>query len=437
MAHTETVHLAEERYSMTSRTRTILFALIGVGLLLTVAGIFQIKGAAHHDHSSALVSAGNAVDAHDTHHAPGWTTRFWANLLLNGWYLLIIALSGTFFIAVNYAANAGWATGLKRIPEAMGFYVPIGLVLLYIAVIFGGHDLYHWQAEGITDPASSHYDAIIASKAWFLNPTFLYVVTPALGIVFFLFHRNFRRLSLREDTEGGLSFFNRSVSFSGAFLFVFAFGFSIMSWMLIMSVDPHWYSTIYAVYNFAVSFVCGIAVMIMFTLFFKSQGYLSFINKEHIHDLGKFMFAFTVFWTYIWLAQYLLIWYADIPEEVKYYHDRLDGYNGIYQFQFWLNLVLCFALPFLGLMTRNAKRNTNWLYFIGTIILIGHWNDMYLLIMPGTVKETAGIGLLELGMPLFFAGLFIFVVLKAFEKAPTFPMKHPYLEESVHHDVGP
>lgn len=440
MAHTHTVHLTEERYSMTSRTRNILFGLIGLGLLITIIGIFQAQGGSAHadvDHT-ALVSAGEgAGHAESAHHGPTWMSRLWANLLLNGWYTLIVALAGTFFIAVNYAANAGWATGLKRIPEAMGYYIPVGLVVLLLAVFLGGNDLYHWRADGIMDPESGAYDSIIASKGWFLNSAFYYVIAPLLVVVFYLFHRNYRKLSLQEDSQGGAGFLKKSVAFSGAFLFLFAFGFSIVSWEYIMSVDPHWFSTIYAIYNFAISFVCGLTVMTMLLLFLKSQGYLSFINGEHIHDLGKFMFAFCIFWTYIWLAQYLLIWYADMPEEVVYYFDRTDGNAGIYQFQFWANLFLCFFIPFLGLMTRNAKRNPAWLYIIGSIILIGHWNDLYLLIMPGIMGEHASIGLLELGMPIMFGALFVFVVLKAFEKAPTFPLQHPYLEESVHHDVGP
>lgn len=432
--HTESVHLTEERYKMTGRTRNILFGLIGLGLILTLVGIFQVKGGAHHE-AHALVSS-DAGAGHEGGHHVSWMARVWANLLMNSWYTFIIALSATFFIAVNYAANAGWATGLMRVPQAMGFYAPIGFVILLITAIFGGKELYHWMHDGVTDPASANYDALIASKTWFLNNTFLYVVAPVLVIVFFLFHRNFRKMSLREDEEGGVGFFKRGVAFSGAFLFIFAFGFSILAWLFIMSVDTHWFSTIYSIYNFAISFVCGMTVLTMFVLFLKSQGYLSIVNDEHIHDLGKFMFAFSIFWAYIWLSQYLLIWYANIPEESVYYNMRKEENGGIYQFQFWFNLILNFAIPFIGLMMRNAKRNPTWLYIIGSIILIGHWNDLYLMIMPGIMRDGAHIGLLEIGMPVFFAGIFIFVVLKSFEKANTYPKKHPYLEESLHHDVG-
>lgn len=431
MGHHETIHLTEERYVMTSRTRNFALGLLGIGLILTIIGIFMAQSGSHHEEHHALVSAGHEVGAAAEHHGPTWVSRVWANLLLNSYYALIIAVSGTFFIAINYLANAGWAVGLKRIPEAMGMYLPVGFVFVLIATLFGAHDLYHWTHEDVATT-----DEAIKGKSPFLNKGMLYGGFTVIVGIFFYFHTKLRNLSHKEDTEGGLNIFNKSVRISAAYTFIFAFAFSTMSWIIVMSIDPHFFSTIYSIYNFAISFVCGLTVMLMLTLFLKSEGYLTIINKEHIHDLGKFIFAFSIFWTYIWLAQYLLIWYANIPEESVYFVERLDGNGGRYQFQFWLNLFLCFVAPFFGLMTRESKRSTTWLYIIGTIILIGHWNDLYLIVMPGIMKDQPGLGLLELGMPLFFAGLFIFVVLKALERAPLFPMKHPYLEESVHHDVG-
>lgn len=234
----------------------------------------------------------------------------------------------------------------------------------------------------------------------------------------------------------GLKFFDKSVKLSAAFTFIFAFSFSVFVWVNIMSVDPHWYSTIYVIYNFAISFVTGLTVMCLIVLYLKSKGYLSFINGEHIHDLGKFMFAFSIFWTYIWLAQYLLIWYANIPEETIYYWERMMN-STYFRTLFFTNIALNFVIPFITLMTRDNKRNPKVLFFVGGIILIGHWLDLYLMIMPGTVKDMSSIGALEIGMPLVFAGIFLFIVFNALTKANLFPKNHPYLEESVHHDVGP
>jgi hypothetical protein len=225
----------------------------------------------------------------------------------------------------------------------------------------------------------------------------------------------------------------KSIRLSAAFLVIFAFSFSILSWMIMMSIDAHWFSTIFSVYNFAIAFVTGLTVLMFFTLYLKSKGYLEIVSDEVIHDLGKFMFAFSIFWAYIWLAQFLLIWYANLPEEVVYYDARLTE-----QFKplFLTNVVMNFALPFLILMMRNAKRNPKVLLVAGSIILLGHWLDMYLMVMPGTLGDKSGFGLLEIGMTIAFAGLFIYVVLQGLSKANLIAKNHPFLLESANHDVG-
>lgn len=415
MAHVELKPIPDERYTMPAKTRNILLGLIIIGLVLSIAGYFMGTGGEHHaaDHG---------------HHKSG-LARVWANLLLNSWYAFLVAIAGMFFIAINYLANAGWATAIKRIPEAFGAYIPVAGITLLAVGILGMHDLYHW-----TDPEALAHDEVLSGKGWFLNKGWLFGGTAVIFCVYFLFWRLLRKASLNEDAQGGLNFFEKSITYSAIYTFFFGFSFSAMAWLWLMSLDAHWFSTIYSVYNFAISFVCGLAVITMIVLHLKKHGYLSIVHDEHLHDLGKFMFAFSIFWTYIWLAQYLLIWYANIPEESVYYVMRKDGQ---YEFQFWLNIVLCFIIPFLGLMSRDAKRNPKFLITIGTIILVGHWNDLYLMIFPAVVGENAGITLLEVGMPMIFIGLFGFIVLTALSKANLFPKNHPYLQESVHHDVGP
>jgi hypothetical protein len=442
MAHTENVQLADERYVMSSRTRMWVMVLIAVGLVLTIAGIIMHKnGVSTPDaHHAAMASAG-----HDAEHAAeatagahhdeiSWTARIWSNLLINSWFFFLISIIGTFFVAVNYLAEAGWSASIKRIPEAMGAYLPVALVTLLATIFFGAKELYHWMHEGVTNPDSPHYDSIIAGKSAFLNSGFLYGGTLVILCLFILFTYLIRKNSKLEDEVGGLKHFNKSFRISAAFTFIFAFAFSILTWLLVMSVDVHWFSTIYSVYNFATGFVSGIAVITLLVLFLKSQGYLNFVNAEHLHDLGKYMFAFSIFWTYIWLAQYLLIWYANIPEEVTYYIARFEG---PYSFQFWLNIAMCFFFPFLWFMTRGNKRNATPLTIGAIVILIGHWSDVYVLITPGVLKESVHFGLLEIGMPMLFAGIYIFMVLSALGKANLFPKNHPYLKESILHETGP
>lgn len=471
MAHYELQELADERYVMTSRTKMWLLALIVVGAIFTTIGLISASsGNSHHEehateathdahgdghaaeehhdkaeHTEAHADAAHASHdgeeahgddhaAHGGHHEAGWTARLWSNLLINGWFFMLISVMGTFFIAVSYLANAGWHTAVKRIPEAMGSFLPLSLVIILVALIFGATELYHWMHEGVTDPNSPNYDAIIAGKSPFLNSGFLYIGTVVIVAIFILFTYLLRKNSLKEDEVGGTDLHTKSFKQSAAFTFIFAFAFSILSWLVMMSVDVHWFSTIYSVYNFATGFVSGMAVITIILLFLQSQGYLSFVTEEVRHDLGKFMFAFSIFWTYIWLAQYLLIWYANIPEEVTYYSARFDG---PYNMHFWLNVFMCFFFPFLWFMTRNNKRKTMPLLIGASVILIGHWSDVYILVTPGVMKENYHFGLLEIGMPILFAGLYIFVVLTALGKANLFPKKHPYLHESVLHDVGP
>jgi hypothetical protein len=201
-----------------------------------------------------------------------------------------------------------------------------------------------------------------------------------------------------------------------------------------MSIDAHWYSTMFSVYNFAISFVTGLSVMMIILQYLKIKGKMTLVSDEVTHDLGKFIFAFCVFWAYIFLSQWLLIWYTNLPEETVYFAARLQG---DFRPLFFINLFMCFVAPFLVLMMRNAKRSPVVLIIAASIILIGHWVDMYLLIMPGTVGDHAGIGLLEIGTTVSFLGLFAYTVLNSLSKANLYPINHPYVLESANHDVGP
>jgi Ni/Fe-hydrogenase subunit HybB-like protein len=201
-----------------------------------------------------------------------------------------------------------------------------------------------------------------------------------------------------------------------------------MSWDWIMSVDPHWYSTLFGWYVFASFFVSGITVIAMTTLYLKSKGYLEQVNTSHIHDLAKFMFGISIFWTYLWFSQFMLIWYSNIPEEVTYFVTRIEHYK----LPFFGMLALNFIFPLLILINTDFKRLTWVVVMAGTVILFGHYIDFFNMIMPATVGDQWFIGIPEIGALLFFLGLFIFVVFTTLTKAPLVAKGNPYIEESKH-----
>ena len=233
--------------------------------------------------------------------------------------------------------------------------------------------------------------------------------------------------------EAGTTYWYKIRKYSTIFLVIFAVTSSTSAWDWIMSIDTHWFSTMFGWYTFASWFVAGLATITLITVLLKENGYLSVLRADHMHDLGKFLFAFSIFWTYIWFAQFMLIYYSNIPEESFYYVERLTSHT--YAPLFFLNLFLNFVFPFLVLMTRDSKRHGIFLKIVCVVLLIGHWVDFYLMVSPAVIGENGSIGLMEVGSTMVFGTAFIFVVLTALSKAPLIQKNHPMLQESVHHHV--
>jgi len=364
------------------------------------------------------------------------STKIWANLLTAGYYFFMVSLCALFWYAIQYAANAGWSVSIKRVPEAIYTFFPIAFVVLIIAAFLGKDDIYHWahyEHLGLK-PGDTGYDKVLDGKSGFLNTGMLFILPTILVAIWYFLGNKMRKLSLAEDTAnaGDVTFFRKTTRLSAGFLVLFGFTISIVAWLFIMSVDAHWYSTIFGVYNFATSWVSSISVILIFVLYLKSQGHLNLVNKEHQHDLGKFMFAFTVFWAYIWLFQYLLIWYAHIPEEMMYYQLRFEQYKTY----FLANFVINFVLPFAFLLMRTAKRTNAVIISIGALLFVGHYFDVWFMVMPGVFGPGMHIGLLDIGIFVFFTGLFVYWVLNQLTKRGLVAVNHPYLEESVYHDTG-
>ncbi|RED96231.1 quinol:cytochrome C oxidoreductase [Marinoscillum furvescens] len=423
--------MVEEKFEFTAKTKKNLFIFMGVGVLLTIIGIISVSmGGGHHE-----------LEGDAGHHAFHWYQRVFANLWINNVFFAGLSLVGVLFFAIQYAAQAGWSAGIKRIPLSFGAWIPFAAVLMLVTYFVAGHDIFHWTHHDLYDVDSPGYDSIIAGKGayffWPLEagsfPIFFLGRMVIFFLVWYLLFNKLKQVAYEEDSISGTEKWYQLRKLSAFFIIFFAVSSSMASWDWVMSIDTHWFSTMFGWYNFASWWVSGLALTALIVVLLKDKGYLKIVNSNHIHDLGKFMFAFSIFWTYIWFSQFLLIYYANIPEETIYFVERWK--NGHYAPLFYLNLIINFFFPFLVLMTRDAKRHARFIKVIAPMIIVGHWLDFYLMITPGTLKSNGGFGALELGLMFIYSGAFIFVVLKQMAKAPLFAKNHPMLEESLHHHI--
>ena len=467
MAHHTTV-IADEKYDFKSATRSKLFMLFGAGLILFILGVFLAKapapshGGGEHgektEHASAQISdklvAGTDQD-HSEHGAkteakheggheagsPTWLKRIFASLWMNNVYFAGLGIIGLFFIAIQYAAQAGWSAGLKRIPLAMGHWIPIAGVLMLILWFVVKGDVFHWSHAAVFDKSSDHYDRIIDEKGGFFYWPMAHGSFPIFYIlrmvVFFgVWHMFFLWITkemLDEDIDGGIEHWKKSRKFATIFLIFFGYSSSVAAWDWVMSIDTHWFSTMMGWYVFASWWVCGLAMITFIAAMLKRAGYLAVVNENHLHDLGKFVFAFSIFWTYIWFSQFMLIFYANIPEETVYFVERRTV--APYSWLFFVNLGVNFVLPFLLLMTRDAKRKVSFLLVVCPIVIVGHWIDYFQMITPGIMQYEGGLGFLEIGMAMMFLAAFLLVTLTNLSKFPLIAKNDPMLQESLGHHI--
>ncbi|NML36408.1 quinol:cytochrome C oxidoreductase [Chitinophaga sp. G-6-1-13] len=398
----------KDQFVVPARLKKTSFVLMGVGLLTLLIGLIAFQGE-------------NA-------------TRFWAGLLQNSSFFLLITLASTFFIAATTLAHGGWQIAFRRVPEAISMAVPALAAILFIIVmiiVFGGKEhIYHWvNAHHVAE------DKILTWKSAFLNKGFYTTATVLTLGLWIFFTLKLRNMSIEEDgwdlkPETGRKLLWRSTVWCGGFIVIYALSVgSTTPWVWLMSIDAHWFSTMYSWYTFASSWVSGLSLIALFVIYLKKHGYLTYVNEEHLHDLGKFIFAFSIFWTYLWFSQYMLIWYANMPEETEYFQPRVWGeWRPI----FFLNLLINFITPLLFLMKRDTKRNYTSVAFIAVVVIAGHWLDFWQMVGPGTYKHLV-FPWYELGLGVGFVGLIIFLVANALTKAPLVPKNHPYLKESIVH----
>jgi hypothetical protein len=382
-----------ERPALAGRTRLIFLALAVAGIV--AAGV------------------GALTSPHD----------MWANLLLVGYYAVTLGLGGLFFIAVEYASGSTWSIAIRRIPEAMTRLIPAGAVVIF-AVLVTRPELYPWTSGNFGGTAESALDF---KQAWLNRPLFL-ARAAGYAAIWTFFAWAIPRQSRLQDSGGQATrtYTNRKLSL--AFLVLFALTFSLAAFDWIMSMEPGWFSTIFAVYNFAGLFLSTLAAIVVLTIWLERGTMAGVITDSHVHDLGKLFFGMSTFWMYIWFSQYMLIWYANIPEETTYFVDRMHGG--------WLNLlilnvILNWAVPFLVLMRKRAKLNRRVLLSVALTVLVGRWLDLYLMIFPYVTGASPRIGPFELGLAAGGIGLCGLALTAALRAAPVVAVGDPQLSQSL------
>jgi len=447
-------------YTFSRKLKTFSLALIVIGALGIGYGFFtapkttddvkEMMHQAEDSHGSTLAESADEhqvsdqhavteVDSQDSHASEEAhlehtlmqaQNRPWAAVYISLIFFLLIAVCIFVFYAVQRASSAGWSPVLFRVMEALSAFIIPGsiLILLFLVLssVMHGNHMFAWVYTSI-DPTADNYDFAMETKDWWLNvPAWL-----ARSVIYVLIWIGFRHFIIKnsraQDEASDLKHFQRNFNLSVTFLVIFLVSELFMGFDWLMSIDHHWFSQLYPFYVFASMFVSAITVIALATIYLKSRGYLPKVNDSHIHDLAKYMFGFSIFWTYLWFDQFMLQWYANIPEEVVYFMPRLLG---TYQPIFIGMLVMNFVFPILVLMNSDYKRVPWFVVLAGLVILTGHYIDIFIMVSPGTVGNDWHFGIPEIGSILFFLGLFIFAGFNALTKAPMHAKGNPFMKES-------
>ncbi len=353
----------------------------------------------------------------------------WASYLITNYYFFSLAMGGAFFYVIQSISQSGWSSAFKRVPEAMMAYIPVAAVF-FLLIYFGIHDLYHWS-----HPEAVASDALLQHKSPFLNVPFFMVRIMVFFALWIIFIRILRKLSLRQDAfdptnqDGIMVLFGKRELYSKIFLFILAITFSLSAYDWIMSIDAHWYSTIFALKNLVAAFLHGVSIITLIVFILHKKGYFPFLNKYHMHDFSRYIFMLAIVWGYFWFSQFMLIWYGNIPEETVYYYVR---WQEGWKVMFYLEIILNWGVPFMLLLPVKASRNMTVITVVIVFLIIGQYVDLFVQVIPGTTGLLK-FGLIEAGIFLGYAGLFALVVAIALSKAKIIPHNHPYLDESLHH----
>jgi hypothetical protein len=352
--------------------------------------------------------------------------RTWPNLLIGAFFWIGLCLGGMFFLATQAVASGGWFTCFKRVPEAIASTLPYGAILMVVTLIGGMSFLYEWSHEEVL-----RLDPLLAGKVGWLNAPFFLTRAVAILGIWIIFMWIMRRISLGQDRDGGIAGNRRFTTVSALFLVVFAITFSIASFDWLMSLNAHWFSTLFAGYQFAGMFVSGLAFMTVVVIVLRRNGVLrGVVTDDHLQDLGKLLFAFSSFWAYLWFSQYMLIWYSNLPEEVIWYEHRHAGAWAVLSA---LNPLINWVAPFLILLSRAAKRNEALLLKVAGLLLVGHWLDLFVTVQPTLLPEAPVLGVWEIAPLVAIGCMFLLALRKTLSATNMTPSGDAYYEESLHH----
>lgn len=353
----------------------------------------------------------------------------WASYLIVNYYFLSLAMGAAFFFVIQVITQSGWSSAFKRVPEAMMSYIPFAAVF-FLLLFFGVHDIYHWS-----DPEAVATDALIKHKSPFLNVPFFFVRMGICFALWIVFSMILRKLSQKEDTldkadqNAVMQLFGKSELYTKVFAFILAITFSLSAFDWIMSIDVHWYSTIFALKNLVAAFLHGVSILTLIVFILYKRGYFPFLNKFHMHDFARYIFMLSIVWGYFWFAQFMIIWYGNIPEETIYYYVRWqEGWKTL----FFLEIGLNWTIPFMILLPVKTSRNMTIILIVIFFLIIGQYIDLFVQVIPGTTGLFK-FGLIQAGIFLGYAGLFALVVATSLSKTKLIPHNHPYIEESLNH----
>ncbi len=353
----------------------------------------------------------------------------WASYLVVNYYFFSVTIGALFFLVLQRITQSGWSSAFNRIPEALMAYLPYA-ACFFLLLWFGLNDLYSWPDKG-----AATYDQLIQHKSSYMNIPFFFIRMVVFFGLWIILCSVIRNLSKKEDhadpSDSGsiMKLFEKSELFSKIMVFVLAISFSITSFDWIMSIELKWYSTLFALKNLVAAFLHGVSIVALIVFILYKQGYFPFMNKYHLHDFSRYMFMLSIVWGYFWFAQFMIIWYGNIPDETVYYYTR--WHNG-WKILFFAEMALNWAIPFMVLLPVRASRNMTLITLAIVVLIIGQYVDLFSQVMPGTTGIIK-FGWIEAGIFIGYAGLFSFVVATALSKRSLIPHNHPYLEESLNH----